>query len=154
MYTTFNNKTYDLRFCSGGSLRQKRKGRKARKIFTKKALHVVFKVNKIKLRSRSLRSSLCFRLTQLIIKQYSRRFLVKIEQISIQNDHIHLLVRTTRRSRFHYFFRVVAGQIAQRFEQEGLLAVVTGTPKLGGEGSTKLWKHRPFSRIVLGRRGY
>jgi hypothetical protein len=75
---------------------------------------------------------------------------------------------------------VVAGQIVQRFEKEGLLTLppkVTNTPKKlanqkmatsvtdtpakakGGEGSSsklvkKLWKYRPFTRVVIGRRDY
>jgi REP element-mobilizing transposase RayT len=79
-------------------------------------------------------------------------FFVHVEQISIQGDHIHILIRTHRRSQFHYFFRVVAGQIAQVFEKEGLL-MMTDTP---GRPRTKrsLWMYRPFSRVVRGWRAY
>jgi hypothetical protein len=75
---------------------------------------------------------------------------------------------------------VVAGQIAQKFEKEGLLTLpskvtdtrrwstnpskiagVTDTPArvIGGEGNgrksvKKLWKYRPFTRVVFGRKGY
>lgn len=106
---------------------------------------------------------------------------MKVEQISVQGDHIHALVRTYRRSQFHYFFRVVAGQIAQQFEQDGKLLPLpvthtpnekqrakmtdtpqnrktkanrsqqTGNPSCRG---TKLWRHRPFSRVVKGWKAY
>jgi putative transposase len=98
-------------------------------------------------------------LVMSVVRQYAKRFGVKVEQISVQADHCHLLVRAPRRAQFHYFFRVVAGQIAQRLEHEGLLATrkkskVTdtthGTPRRG----TGLWKHRPYSRVVRGWRAY
>ncbi|MBC7371198.1 MAG: hypothetical protein H7326_06520, partial [Bdellovibrionaceae bacterium] len=87
---------------------------------------------------------------------------MKVEQLSIQHDHIHLLVRTGRRSQYQHFFRVVAGQIAQRFEKEGLFAAgpaVTGTPNTPSNAlatsnkdngthaksnaKPRLWQHRP-----------
>lgn len=45
----------------------------------------------------------------------------------------------------------MAGQIAQRFEQEGYLRV-TDTP--ADEQGTGLWKHRPFTRVVKGWKAY
>lgn len=164
-------------FNHGGVLRNKRKGRGVRPISTKDSLHVVFKVNKYRLRSRSLRSPRSFGLIQKIIAKYANRFFVKLDQVSIQNDHCHLLVRTTKRSHFHFFFRVVAGQVAQVFEKEGLLLAnqilrVTDTPSnnsnyipdSGGQGQegaplrkkngTELWLYRPFSRVVRGWRAY
>ena len=143
------------RFSYGGELRKKRCGRGQRPLSTKQSLHAVFKLNKIKLQHRSLRSAVGFRLTVQVIRQYSKRFKVKIEHLSIQNDHIHILIRTTRRSHFHHFFRVVAGQIAQRFEKEGLFAsTVTDTPDRVSRTRTSLWIHRPFSRVVIGARAF
>ncbi|MEK6628147.1 MAG: transposase [Bdellovibrionota bacterium] len=55
-----------------------------------------------------------------IIEKFAKHFAVKVEQLSVQNDHIHLLIRTSRRKHYHHFFRVVAGQIAQSFTKEGL----------------------------------
>ena len=83
-------------------------------------------------------------------------FFVRVEQVSIQGNHIHILIRATRRSRYHHFFRVVSGQIAQVFEKEGLLCVekkMTDTPKID-VNKKGLWMYRPFSRVVKGRRGY
>ena len=142
------------RYSHGGVLRQLRKGRGVRPLSTKEPLHVVFKVNHLRLRSYSLRSAQSFSLTHKIIKKYSLRFRVKIEQLSIQKDHIHILIRAPRRSQFQYFFRVVAGQIAQRFEHEGLFRKVTDTPTTQPKKGTSLWKLRPFSRVVRGFRAY
>lgn len=138
------------RYAHGGMLRNKRAGRGARPLSTKDPLHLVFKVNKNTLRQKSLRAAQSFILTNQIIKKYSRRFFVKIEQLSIQNDHIHALIRTTRRSQYQHFFRVVSGQIAQCYQKEGLLmACVTDTL-----GATKLWKSRPFTRVIKGFKAY
>jgi len=77
-------------------------------------------------------------------KRYAKRFFVKIEQQAICNDHIHLLVRFSRRSLGQHFLRVVAGQIAQQLEKNGFL--VTDTQSV--------WKHRPFSRVIIGWKSY
>jgi putative transposase len=134
----------------GGELRKKKAGRGARPISTKHPIHVVFKVNRVKLRHKSLRSLQSFKLLHVIINKYAKHFGIKVEQFSIQFDHIHLLIRSTRRRPIHHFFRVLAGQIAQTFEKEGMLKSVTDTLQKAGAG---LWKHRPFSRIVVGVRG-
>lgn len=94
-------------------------------------------------------------------------FQVKIEQVAIHHDHIHLLVRLSRRSLGLHFFRVVSGQIAQEFGKSGL---VTDTPRASGVGArragekrggekrgpekVKLWLHRPFTRVVKGFKAY
>lgn len=140
--------TYDFANSHGGLLRQKRAGRKRRPLSCNEAIHVVFKVNRGKLRSQTLRSPKSFSLIHEIVRRYSKRFLVKVERMSIQGDHIHALIRTHRRSLFHHFFRVVAGQIAQRFGIEGLFRPTSKEHPLA------LWKYRPFSRIVKGWRAY
>jgi REP element-mobilizing transposase RayT len=72
-------------------------------------------------------------------------FFVKIDQLSIQNDHIHILLRAPRRADFQSFFRVVAGQIAQQFQKNGWM---TDTPA----ARKGIWKFRPFTRVVRGWR--
>ena len=162
----------------GGVLRKKRQGRGRRPLSCKESLHVVFKINKIVLKTQSLRTHQNFKLSNLIIQKYAHRFFVKIEQISIQSDHIHCLVRTTRRSFFHHFFRVVSGQIVQQFEKTDKLRMVedardtnrssvTDTPNVTDtvtdtpsnenikvKRKLKLWMYSPFSRVVRGYNGY
>lgn len=170
-----NFKTY-AQFNHGGILRRKRSGRGMRPLSTKEPLHVVFKIQKCNLRAKSLRSNRAFPIVKRIVAKYAKYFFVKIDQITIQHDHLHLLVRAPKRSQFHHFFRVVAGQIAQVFENEGLMSV-TDTPKAGLNGSIsrmkmdlerknglklknklkskpKLWKFRPFTRVVRGWKAY
>jgi len=139
---SFQKQSTFRQFNHGGKLRNQRAGRGQRPLSTKESLHVVFKVDKYKLRLKTPRAPQTFGLVQKIILKYAKRFNVHLDQISIQNDHCHLLVRTKRRSLFHHFFRVVAGQIAQVFEKEGLLMGVTDTSTSKG---TKLWLYRPFA---------
>lgn len=132
-----------FQYSHGGVLRQKRRGRKQRPLSSRAAVHLVFKARRELLKESSLRGRKSFFLCHQILKKYARRFFVKIEQVSIQGDHIHLLIRCSRRSQFHAFFRVCAGQIAQVFEKQNLIKTsgVTDTPKL--------WKYRPFTRVVM-----
>ena len=146
---SFFSQSSQHHFSYGGTLRQKRAGRGRRPLSTKDYLHVVFKVRRTKLRRGSLRTNQEFALVEKLIARYAAKFFIKISQKSVQKDHIHLLIRTTRRSAFHHFFRVLAGQIAQQFEKEGLFKV-TDTP--GAEEG--LWLLRPFSRVVRGYRAY
>ena len=145
--SSFFKTNWKHQYSYGGILRNKRDGRKARPLSSREPVHLVFKLNSSRLRRRSLRASQEFALATKIIKKYACYFNVKIEQLSIQSDHIHALIRTTRRSQFQHFFRVVAGQIAQRFKKEGLFTnLVTDTQGL--------WKHRPFTRVIRGWRAY
>ena len=174
----FGKTHWQHRFSYGGTLRQCQAGRGARTLSCREPLHLVLKAKREKILP-GFRTYKRFALIHFILRQYAAHFFVKIEKISIQGDHIHLLIRTTRRSNYQNFFRVFAGQIAQRFEKEGLLTIakqpvprpttnrapaeVTGTPGSGGikerQGTRTpslkgLWRHRPFSRVVRGWRAY
>ncbi|WP_413293010.1 transposase [Bdellovibrio sp. HCB185ZH] len=134
---------WKYRYCHGGTLRKSSKGRRARPLSSKEPIHLVFKVNKTAVRG-GLRTPRTFSLINSLLKKYSRKFYVRVEQHSIQNDHIHILLRGGKRSQMQSFFRVLAGQFAQR---------LTDTFDTKHEGE-KIWKHRPFSRVVKGYRPY
>lgn len=129
--------------CWGGSLRNYRKKRTARRLSNKKFHHLIFKVNR-DVNPTSLRTSKTFSICLHVIKSYAKRFNIRIASHSIQADHIHLLVRTNRKSNYQAFFRVVAGQIAQR---------VTDTFHFA-KFKQSFWKYRPFTRIVRNRKAY
>ncbi|GIL16733.1 MAG: hypothetical protein BroJett040_04840 [Oligoflexia bacterium] len=175
-FQEFQNTRWKNHHSYGGALRSRRQGRGVRPLSSKDPLHLVFKVNRARVKY-GLRTYRRYFLILQILERYSKKFFVQIEQYSIQGDHIHLLIRTKRRSQFTSFFRVVAGQIAQQFEQQGLLtpsvgavgwdlAQEEGSPRVtdtlsgGGKGERsrglmkmkKLWKHRPFTRVVRGWR--
>jgi REP element-mobilizing transposase RayT len=161
----FEKTNWKHRYSHGGSLRQKRAGRKARPLSTREPIHLVFKANRECIRG-GFRSSKRFALIHRILRKYAKRFWIKVEQVSIQHDHIHFVIRSPRRAQFGDFFRVFAGQVAQQFEKEGLLSVaaknrenkkVTDTPSRPIKASKallRLWKHRPFTRVVIGWKAY
>ncbi len=131
------------RYCHGGTLRKSSRGRRARPLSSKDPLHIVFKVNKAAVKN-GLRHPRSFALMNSLLKKYSRKFAVKVEQFSVQKDHVHLLIRGSRRSSVQNFFRVLAGQFAQALTD-------TFTRKHDG---VKIWKYRPFSRVIKGYKPY
>jgi REP element-mobilizing transposase RayT len=137
------NTNWKFRYCYGGTLRKSSKGRGARPLSTKDPIHLVFKVNKDAV-TKGLRSPRNFNLINALIKKYARKFYVSIEQFSVQTDHIHILIRGSRRSVMQSFLRVVAGQFAQ---------CLTDTFTTKHEGP-KVWKHRPFTRVIRGFKPY
>ena len=155
---TFFRPDWQHQLSHGGVLRNQRRGRSARPLSCKEPLHAVFKVNRNRLKLKSLRAPRTFALILKILKHYSALFGIKVEQISLQHDHLHLLLRTSRRNQFHAFFRVLSGQMAQRFQSEGFLSATnTLSPPVRGivqQAGTRLWMYRPFSRVVRGYRAY
>ena len=116
----FKSTAWKHRLSHGGELRKLRAGRKLRALSTKDPIHLVLKANRECLRGGGLRSYKRYFLIQKLIQVYAKRFFVKIEQISVQGDHVHLLIRITRRSLCQSFLRVLPGQIAQQFIAKGL----------------------------------
>ena len=157
----FEERNYKHNLCHGGSLRQKKLGRKARPLSTKDSIYLVFKANMGTIRG-GLRQSRRFALIHHLVKKYARYFYIKIDKFSVQNDHIHLVIRAPKRAKYQDFFRVFAGQIAQQFQTHGLVTVaMTDTPytlenataKIGAK-KKELWKFRRFTRVVKGNRAY
>ncbi|WP_413295153.1 transposase [Bdellovibrio sp. HCB185ZH] len=131
------------RLCHGGILRRSSKGRGARTLSHRHPMHLVFKVNKAAVKS-GLRSSRSFALMTRLLRRYAVKFYVKVEQFSVQTDHVHILVRGRRRSNLQSFMRVLAGQFAQ---------CLTDTHSQKNDGP-KVWKYRPFSRVIKGYKPY
>ena len=142
-HISFEKVFWQHRYTHGGLLRKRRNGRKSRPLSTKDPIHLVFKAERKNLKI-GFRSQVGFRICHQVIRKFGSKFFVKIEQISICGDHIHLLVRLGKRSLGLNFFRVVAGQIAQIYKEGGYL--VTDTQRL--------WKFRPFTRVVSGFKPY
>ncbi len=160
--TEFQKIHWKHRYSHGGQLRNCRHGRGSRALTRKAPIHLVFKANKEVLRG-GFRTYRRYFLIQKLVDIYAKRFFVKIEQITVQSDHLHLLIRINKRSQAQNFFRVVAGQIAQRFKLEGLVNFSL-TQKSATDTSIdapkttrhpkKLWKYRPFTRVVKGWKPY
>ena len=127
------------RFCHGGILRNKRAGRKFRPLSKKDPHHLVLKSN-----FKTLRNPVTHTLILKLTRKYAKRFFIRIEQISIQHDHVHLLFRASKRSMIQSFLRVLSGQIAQ---------TVTHTYKKAKSGP-RFWRYRPFTRVIKGWKPY
>ena len=85
------------RFQHGGELRRKRSGRGKRPLSTKDSLHVVFKMNREAYRP-GLRHHKSYMLSRAVIDRYAKRFFIKVIQLSIQGNHIHInAVRLSQR---------------------------------------------------------
>lgn len=147
-------RTWNHRRAHGGILRNTRAGRRARPLSSRNPIHLVLKARRECLPG-GFRTPRRFKLVHEVCDRYCRRFFIKIEKMSLQGDHIHFLIRPSRRSGVQNFLRVVAGQIAQRLENENLMKLEFHRR---GERSAiekvRLWMHRPFTRLVWGRRDY
>jgi len=129
------------RWSYGGTLRRSRHGRGTRPLSPRDSVHIVFKVNRRAL-PRGLRHPSTFATLHRVNRHYARKFRVKIEMIAVERDHIHILAHATARSQFQAYFRVLAGQFAQN---------VTDTFRKRHKGP-RIWKFRPFTRIVRGEK--
>jgi hypothetical protein len=65
-----------------------------------------------------------------------------------------MIIRATRRTNLLSFFRVLAGQTAQQFQNRDLMKKKPDTSRASLTPNLKLWKNRPFTRVVLGARAY
>ena len=116
-------KSSQFQFQHGGELRRKRAGRGKRAFSTKDSLHVIFKMNR-EVYQTGLRHPRSYALSMQVIDRYAKRFFIKVIQLSIQGNHIHILIRAHKRSHYHHFFRVVAGQIAQGLNRRVLIGPI------------------------------
>src|SRR5207247_741020 len=74
----------------------------------------------------------------------SQKYGVKVAELSINGDHIHLLIWITNRTLYNRFIRSLTGLLALRITKVGTKTAL----------SQKFWDYRPFTRIVIGWRGY
>jgi REP element-mobilizing transposase RayT len=164
----FEKTNWNHRYTHGGNLRNHRAGRRERPIKSHAPIHLVLKANRECI-DRGFRTPRRFLLIHRLRDRYAKRFLIKIEQMSVQGDHIHLIVRTNRRSGLQNFMRVFSGQIAQQLQNAGFIKFVVtdtqiteklqtktrpalATKKRVSPQKLKLWMYRPFTRVVIGRR--
>lgn len=151
---------YNSRKEHGGSLLLGRR-RKQRPLSVKTPLHLVLKSDF----ATSSRSLLRHRpLIESIIKNAQRRFHIRVYEMAIVSNHIHLLIKGKHRRDIQNFFRVVAGHIAQEIlRQFPILESERHKKHWGGAPSrqrqteaphatrdkeNKFWQTRLYSRVV------
>jgi REP element-mobilizing transposase RayT len=135
------------------------KRRKQRPLSVKTPLHLVLKSD-FAFGSRSL---LRHRpLIAKVIAKAKKRFYIRVYEMAVVSNHIHLVVKGYRRRDLQNFFRVVAGHIAQEILREfpiergkrGGAPVSLSTERKTRETENKFWQTRIYSRIVTWGREY
>lgn len=131
------------------------KRRKQRPLSLKKPLHLVLKSD-FAYGSRSL---LRHRpLIEKVINKAKKRFAIRVYELAVVSNHIHILVKGQSRRELQNFFRVVAGHIAQELLRR-IPVLPSERVKRGGaseirEKENKFWQTRIYSRIVGWGREY
>ena len=115
----------------GGCLCQGKR-KVGRPISTKKAMHLVF-------RSDNAVKELSFLnhegLVRKLLKENAKRFYVEVYETSVNNNHLHFLVKAKDREGFKNFLRAFTGILAKK--------MLKGKPSL-----SRFWSETIFSRIV------
>ncbi len=138
------------------------KRRKQRPLSLKTPLHLVLKSDF----AHASRSLLRHRpLIEKIITKAKKRFRIRVYEVAIVSNHIHLVVKGRHRRDLQNFFRVVAGHIAQDILRQFPIlprerARAGGAPNKSvrtgktREKENKFWQTRIYSRIVSWGREY
>ena len=131
------------------------KRRKQRPLSLKKPLHLILRSD-FAYGSRSL---LRHRpLIEKVIAKAKKRFTIRVYEMAIVSNHIHILIKGRTRQDLQNFFRVVAGHIAQELLCQ-FPVLQSERAKQGGALKTrgkenKFWQTRIYSRIVSWGREY
>lgn len=133
-----------LRFF-GGSYCTRRKFRVARPISTKRPMHFVLRSSQAR-GVRALNRPEFRKRIAALISNLGEKWGVEILSGANVGNHLHLFVRFRRRGTYKRFICALTGGIAAMVEAS---AVRKGFPRL-----KRFWDYRPFSRIVIGRRGF
>lgn len=108
----------------------------ARPFDSKKLTHAVLKSR--------LGSALRFTRSQSsirrVIAEVAEKYSVKIKDIAINHDHIHLLFSARRRDDQIRFLRLLAAELGRKYK--------TLKKKFGISIKGSMWLHRPFTRLV------
>ena len=131
------------------------KRRKQRPLSLKKPLHLVLRSDF----ASGSRSLLRHRpLIEKIIAKAKKRFAIRVYEMPIVSNHIHIMIRGRTRQDLQNFFRVVAGHIAQELLRQFPVLPIERV-KRGGASKTRekenrFWQTRIYSRIVSWGREY
>ncbi len=105
-----------------------------RPLDSKLPIHLVLRARKS-----GMRSPKALAQVQQAIQRAAKRHGVKIFEQANVGNHIHLLIKITRRARWNGFIREITGRIAQLMKGLGF-----------GEIGQSFWLNRPFTRVVRG----
>ena len=128
----------------GGELLKTRKGREhGRPLDSKNSMHLV-------LRASRATGALSFRRFERaidsIVQKFAKKYGVRIYSMANVGNHLHLHMKLSSRHGYRPFVRAITGAIAMK---------VTGQTRWNKVKTwTKFWDYRPYTRVVLSRRGF
>jgi hypothetical protein len=126
----------------GGSLLTKRKGRKGpRPLTTKDSIHLVLRSTKATGKWSFIKHQ---KRVWSILHKFAKKYGVDIVTKGNAGNHLHLQIRLGNRYAYKPFIRAVTAAIAM---------AITGASRWN-KLEIKFWDRRPFTRIVIGRRGF
>lgn len=120
----------------GGSLLKNSHARVARPLNSKEFVHIVLKSE---IAVGDLRLTRKKDHVEAIIKSQLDRFKIKVKNMAIASNHIHILILFKSRRLYFCWIRRITGLIARL-----MLNAEKGKPSL-----KKFWTHRPFTRVVF-----
>ena len=93
-----------------------------------------------------------------VIGKAKKRFAIKVYELAVVSNHIHIMIKGHTKRDIQNFFRVVAGHIAQELMRQ-FPVLPSERAKRGGasktrENENKFWQTRIYSRIVGWGREY
>ncbi len=97
-------------------------------------------------------------LIEKIIAKAKKRFAIRVYEMAIVSNHIHVIIMGCTRQDLQNFFRVVAGHIAQELLRQ--FPILPSEKTKGGgasksrEKENKFWQNRIYTRIVSWGREY
>jgi REP element-mobilizing transposase RayT len=143
----------------GGSLLKKSHAKVSRPLSSKQALHIVLRTDWARGEHSLLKKEREIKNTLL---KLGRKHGVRVYRIANAGNHLHLLVRFTKRHGLQNFLRGACGIIARKMlgRERGLALGEKGSERPHGSDGTKsasprstaqaqrFWSQRPFTRIV------
>jgi putative transposase len=127
----------------GGTFRSKAKNRGARPLSTKDPIHLVLRSSKA-ISTQSFRHPSKQKRVHQMIQSHCRKYGIKLHQFANAGNHLHLLLKIPKRHVYLRFIRSLTGSLA---------LAQTGSNKLS-KLKERFWDFRPFTRVVVSRRGY
>ena len=124
----------------GGTLLRQKKNRYARPLSTKLPIHLVIKSSQAK-GGWSFLLPRNRRILENTLKLMAKLYGVRVLEVGNSGNHCHFLLRISNRQLYKSFIRAFTGTMVRK---------ICGTAKL----ARRFFDFRPFSRVVIGWRGY
>lgn len=132
----------------GSSLLKKRKARRSgRPLATKYTMHLALRSTKA-VGTRSFLKKETAAKIQLILKKFSEKYGVKLLSVANVGNHLHIHLKLSNRFTYAPFIRAITSAIAMA------ASGASRWKSLSKMGLKKFWDYRPFTRIVIGLRGW